>query len=138
MKKNIISCFVIVVFAVLFVSCSSKKSNYSLRLVIDSWSDQDIDYPEKEFLFEDIALKETYNISLEGDSTYYLRKFKVVKVDENSITISTPIPLSEKDEGINLNSKEKKFIIEYGKSTKLDTLIMDGGEWYVFTLVDKE
>lgn len=47
MKKNIISCFVIVVFAVLFVSCSSKKSNYSLRLVIDSWSDQDIDYPEK-------------------------------------------------------------------------------------------
>lgn len=138
MKKNIISSFVILIFAALFVSCSPKKSNYNLHVVVDSWSDQDIDYPEEEFLFENITSKETYSIPLDGDSDYYLREFKVIKIDENSITISTPISLSDKEEGINLNSDEKTFTIQYNNSTTLNTLIMDGGEWYVFTLVDKE
>ncbi|WP_029502016.1 hypothetical protein [Lachnoclostridium phytofermentans] len=138
MKENIIVCFIVIVAATLFVSCSPKESNYSLHLVVDSWSDQDIDYPEDEFLFENIILNETYVIALDGDSDYLLRKFKVIKIDESSITISTPIPLSVKEEGINLGSKEKKFTIEYGKATSLDTLIMDGGEWYVFSLIEKE
>nr|WP_295680983.1 hypothetical protein [uncultured Lachnoclostridium sp.] len=138
MKENIIVCFIVIVAATLFVSCSPKESNYSLHLVVDSWSDQDIDYPEDEFLFENIILNETYVIALDGDSDYLLRKFKVIKIDESSITISTPIPLSDKEEGINLGSKEKKFTIEYGKATSLDTLIMDGGEWYVFSLIEKE
>jgi hypothetical protein len=139
MKKNILSSFVIVVVAVavavLLALSPSKESNYSLHLVVDSWSDQDIDYPEEEFDFESITLNKTYVIPLEGDTDYYLRKFKVVKIDDSSITISTSIPLSNNEDGnINLNSKKRKFVIKNNKSISLDTLIMDAGESYEFTL----
>lgn len=139
MKKIILSSFVIVVVAVvvavLLVFSSPKESNYSLHLVVDSWSDQDIDYPEEEFDFENITLSKTYVIPLAGDTDYLLRKFKVIKIDDNSITISTSIPLSNNEDGsINLNSKKRKFVIKNDKSLSLDTLIMDAGESYEFTL----
>ncbi|HEX3077730.1 MAG TPA: hypothetical protein VHQ24_12780 [Lachnospiraceae bacterium] len=139
MKKFIISSFVIVVICIsaLLVLSAPKDSNYNIHLVVDSWSDQDIDYPEQEFDFKNIELNETYVIPLEGDGIDFLREFKVVKIDDSSITISTPMPLSNKESGIDLNSTKRKFIIKAGKTTELDTLTMDAGEWYVFTLVDK-
>jgi hypothetical protein len=84
MKKIILPSFIIIVVAVvvavlLFLS-APKESNYSLHLVVDSWSDQDIDYPEEEFNFENITLNKTYVIPLEGDTDYLLRKFKVLKL----------------------------------------------------------
>lgn len=142
MRKIILSGFAIVLIGVsllLVISLSApKESNYSLNLVVDSWSDQDIDYPEDEFYFDTIALNETYTIPLAGNPDYYLRKFKVIKIRENYITISTPIPLSDKEGGINLLSKKRKFVIEADKSLILHTLLMDGGEVYKYTSVEKE
>jgi hypothetical protein len=144
MKKIILSSFVVVVVVavvvkVLLALSPPKESNYSLHVVIDSWSDQDVDYPEEEVNFENITSNDTYVIPLAGNSDYLLREFKVVDVDESSITISTPIPLSNNEDGtINLGSEKTKFLIEYGMPSSLDTLSMDGGEWYVFTLIDKE
>jgi hypothetical protein len=139
MKKFIITSFVIVVICIsaLLVLSAPKDSNYNIHLVVDSWSDQDIDYPEQEFDFKNIELNKTYVIPLEGDGIDFLREFKVVKIDDSSITISTPMPLSNKESGIDLNSKKRKFVIKAGLTTELDTLTMDAGEWYVFTLVDK-
>lgn len=144
MKKILIAGFIAVVLTAavvtVFFSLSSPKesrSDYSLHLVVDSWSDQDVDYPEKTFDFENIKLNKTYVIPLEGNSDYYLREFKVIKIEKNSITISTPIPLSNNGDGtINLNSRKKKFVIEHGMTLILDTLIMDAGEWYQFTLTE--
>lgn len=140
MKKIILSSFavVVVVVTVLLVISPAKESNFSLHLVVDSWSDQDIDYPEEEFDYENITLYETYVIPLVGNNDYLLREFKVVKIDESSITISTSIPLSNNQNGIDLGSKQTKFVINDGVSLSLDTLIMDAGEWYEFTLIEKE
>ncbi len=143
MKKIIISSFVLVVVVVVVVTIllllsPSKESNYSLHIVVDSWSDQDIDYPEEEFDYENITLYETYAIPLEGNKDYLLREFKVVKIDESSITISTSIPLSNSENGIDLGSKQTKFVIKDGETLRLDTLTMDAGEWYEFTLIEKE
>ena len=140
MKKIILSSFavVVVVVTVLLVISPAKESNFSLHLVVDSWSDQDIDYPEEEFDYENITLYETHVIPLVGNNDYLLREFKVVKIDESSITISTSIPLSNNQNGIDLGSKQTKFVINDGVSLSLDTLIMDAGEWYEFTLIEKE
>lgn len=141
MKKIIISSLVVVVavITVLLVLSSPKESNYSLHLVVDSWSELDIDYPEDEFDFENIVLNETFAIPISGDSDEFLREFKVVKIDKNSITISTTIPLSNNEDGtIDLDSKRTKFVIKNGMSLTLDTLIMDAGEVYHFTLIEKE
>jgi flagellar basal body-associated protein FliL len=141
MKKIIISSFIVVVViavvTVLLNLSSPRESNYRLHLVVDSWSESDIDYPEEEFDFENITLNKTYVIP--GDNYYELREFKVVKVDKSSITIYTSIPLSNKEDGtIDLNSKKRRFVIEDGKTLSLDTLTMDAGEWYEFTLIEKE
>ncbi|ABX40929.1 hypothetical protein [Lachnoclostridium phytofermentans] len=135
MKKCIISSLVVVLFAALLVSCSPKESNYSLHLLVDSWSDQNIDYPENEFYYENLISKKTYDIPLRGSA--FLREFKVVKIDSNSITISTSESYSDNEDGHVFASEKKKFVIEYGKSKTIYTRSMDAGESYVFTLVEK-
>lgn len=134
MKKYVIPGLIVVIVILILIISVPKESDYTLHLVVDSWSDQDMDYPEEEFTFQNITLFKKYVIPLEGDKDYLLREFRVVKISKNSFTISTPIPLSNNENGIDLNSKKKKFVVEEGKTLKLDTLITDAGEVYQFRI----
>ncbi len=137
MKKIIISGFVAVIAIVtIFICFTKKESDYGLHLVVGSWTEQGADYPDLDFDYENIKLYKTYTVPLEEDSTY-LRKFKVVKIKDNSITISTSTPLSENRDGIYLKS-QTKFVIKDGKPLILRSITMDAGEGYIFTLIKKE
>ncbi len=136
MKKIILSGFIAVVaITILFILFSKKESDYSLHLVVGSWTDQGAD-SDQEFDFENIRLNETYVIPLEEDS-FYLREFKVVRIKDNSITITTSLPLSENRDGVYLDTKSK-FIIKYDIPLILRTFTMDAGEGYTFSLHEKE
>ena len=137
MKKIIISGFVAVIAIVtIFICFTKKESDYGLHLVVGSWTEQGADYPDLDFDYENIKLYKTYTVPLEEDSTY-LRKFKVVKIKDNSITISTSTPLSENRDGIYLKS-QTKFVIKDDKPLILRSITMDAGEGYIFTLIKKE
>lgn len=142
MKKIIIpglSVILIIVIVLLVLSISSpQESSYRLQVEVDYWTDQDIDYPEDIFYFDTIKLHKTYTIPLEGEAGHRLRKFKVVRIRENSITIRTSVHLSDGEGGINFFSSKRKFSIEADKTLHLYTLTMDGGEIYRFSLVNKE
>lgn len=137
MKKIIISGFVAVIAIVtIFIFFTKKESDYGLHLAVGSWTEQGADYPDLEFDYENIRLYKTNTVPLEEDSIY-LRKFKVVKIKDNSITISTSTPLSENRDGIYLKS-QTKFVIKADKPLILRSITMDAGEGYIFTLVKKE
>ncbi len=137
MKKIIISGFVAVIAIVtIFIFFTKKESDYGLHLVVGSWTEQGADYPDLEFDYENIRLYKTNTVPLEEDSIY-LRKFKVVKIKDNSITISTSNPLSENRDGIYLKS-QTKFVIKDDKPLILRSITMDAGEGYIFTLIKKE
>lgn len=136
MKKIITYGFIAVIaISILFIFLSKKESDYSLHLVVGSWTEQGAN-PDQEFDFENIRLNETYVIPLKEDS-FYLREFKVVKIKDNSITISTSIPLSENRGDVYLDAKSK-FLIKDDTTLNVRTLTMDAGEGYLFTLFEKE
>lgn len=137
MKKIIISGFVAVIAIVtIFIFSTKKESDYGLHLVVNSWTEQGTDYPDLEFDYENIKLYKTNTVPLEEDSIY-LRKFKMIKIKYNSITISTSTPLSEKRDDIYLKS-QTKFVIKDDKPLILRSNTMDAGEGYIFTLIKKE
>ena len=137
MKKIVISGFVaIIAIVTIFIYFTKKESDYGLHLVVGSWTEQGADYPDLEFDYENIKLYKTNTVPLEEDSIY-LRKFKVVKIKDNSITISTSTPLSENRDGIYLKS-QTKFVIKDDQPLILRSITMDAGERYIFTLIKKE
>lgn len=129
MKKVILFC-IILFSVVLLTGCGNKKSDYKLQIKESSWSGWSEDYkPEEKTNEYEIELGKEYVI---GGGTL---TFKIEKINKNSIEIVTTNPFSSGEGGIDLSTKETKFIVSKDEELKLTTPSMDEGEIYYLKLI---
>ncbi len=94
-----------------------------IRISKSYWSgERNFKEPEPEVSEYDIELNKRINLGGIGDL-----EIIIVKVNKDSITIKTSIPMSGNEGGINLRTKKTEFIIEKGKTLHLVTPTMDAG-----------
>ena len=129
MKKSIIRIFILFCVLITITACDSKEK-LNLKVIATSWSSgQNMQAPEEEFYY-DVKLNEEYTVKEGGLGL----TFTITEINKDSIVIKTTEPFSEGEEGINLQSKQKKFTIKKGEKIKLTTPTMDAGGIYYFEL----
>ena len=129
MKKNLIRIFILFCVLITITACDSKEK-LNLKVIATSWSSgQNMQAPEEEFYY-DVKLNEEYTVKEGGLGL----TFTITEINKDSIVIKTTEPFSEGEEGINLQSKQKKFTIKKGEKIKLTTPTMDAGGIYYFEL----
>ncbi len=110
-----------------------------------SWSGWSEDYKPQEIENEyDIVVNKKYIITnkvLTWQDEEIVEKevevlsFVISEVNDNSIKINTNRVLSDNEEGIDLYTKKKEFIITTEKPLELITPTMDQGYIFIFTLI---
>ncbi len=136
MKKRIIIFTVLLAFVFLLTGCNKEKEeeikvDFKLRIKESSWSGWTENYKPKEVTNDyEVVLDKEYSV----DSDYF--KFKITKINKDSIIIQTESPYSDKEKGIDLNSKKTEFEIFLDKETELTTPTMDEGRIYYLQLVE--
>ena len=132
MKKNLIKVFIVFCLLITITACGKKEDSkeFKLRVTASSWSGEGrMTPPEEEFTY-DVELNKRYVVK-EGSLGLV---FTVTEINKDSITIKTEEPFSDNEEGINLRSNKKEFILEKDKKIKLNTPTMDAGGIYTLTL----
>ena len=135
MKKRIIIFTVLLAFVFLLTGCNKEKEeeikvDFKLRIKESSWSGWTENYEPKEVTNDyEVVLDKEYSV----DSDNF--KFKITKINKDSIIIQTESPYSDNEQGIDLNSKKTEFEIFLDKETTLTTPTMDAGRIYYLQLV---
>ena len=118
MKKNIVFLICILAFILLITGCSKKGTNYKLQIKESSWSGWTQNYKPKEVVNKyNVTLGKEYNI----DSGILI--FKITKINNDSIIIETKDSFSDNENGVDLQSKKKKFKVSINKELTLTTSI---------------
>lgn len=122
MKKKIIVISSIAILAVLVLGVGIHFFSPTYDIIIkDKFRDE-----EKEYT---VRINDT--IKVDDDLT-----FKIIKGDKDSITIKTSEPMCQTGVdylSINLNSKEKKFVVKKNEETVLHCLVMDASISYTIS-----
>lgn len=110
-----------------------------------SWSGWSEDYKPQEIENEyDIVVNKKYIITNKVltwqdeekvEKEVEVLSFVISEVNDNSIKINTNRVLSDNEEGIDLYTKKKEFIITTEKPLELITPTMDQGYIFIFTLI---
>ena len=130
MKVKIIISIFLISFVFLLTGCKTKEVDFKLQIKESSWSGWSEDYKPEEVANEyDIVLGKEYKI----DSDRFI--FKIEKINRKSIIIETKDAFSDNEDGIDLNTKKKKFEVFLDKEIKLTTPTMDAGQIYYLKLV---
>ena len=135
MKKRIIIFTVLLAFVFLLTGCNKEKEeeikvDFKLRIKESSWSGWTENYEPKEVTNDyEVVLDKEYSV----DSDNF--KFKITKINKDSIIIQTESPYSDNEQGIDLKSKKTEFEIFLDKETTLTTPTMDAGRIYYLQLV---
>jgi hypothetical protein len=130
MKKKIIISIFLISFVFLLTGCRNKEADFKLQIKESSWSGWSANYKPEEVTNEyDIVLGKEYII----DSDSFI--FKIKKINSKSIIIETKDAFSDSEDGIDLNTKKKKFEVFLDKEIKLTTPTMDEGKIYYLKLV---
>ena len=131
--KKIVICLLIVLFifvVVIAYSIKNERYNFKLRIKESSWSGWVEGYEPQEVTKEyDVGLGKEYSIN----SGNFI--FSIEKINSDNIIIKTSQTFSDKENGIDLNSKKNKFTIYLDKETELTTPTMDEGAIYYLKLV---
>ena len=119
-----------------------------MKLIIkqSSWSGWSKDYKPTEIEKEyEINTNEKYVVKtvtisrlkdgkwVEGEEE--ILSFNISEVNDNSIKINTYQEFSGNENGINLRTYKKEFIITTEKPLKLITPTLDAGDIFIFTLI---
>ncbi len=129
MKKRHLFIGLLVIVAVIFLTGCKKENKFKLEVTESSWSGWSENYkPEEKTYYYDIVLDKEYS----SESGRF--KFKVIEVNKDNIVVKTTEVYSDKEEGIDLNTKKTEFTIYLNKKTTLTTPTMDEGDIYYLTL----
>lgn len=135
MKKKIIVIGSIAILAVLMLGVGIHffSPTYDITIREEIWVPNDeeqrceqVKNEEKEY-----TVKINDKIQVDDDLT-----FKIIKGDKDSITIKTSEPMCQTGvdyTAINLNSKEKKFVVKKKEETVLHCLVMDASISYTIS-----
>ena len=126
---------------------SSDLVDYSKKLIIDSsaWSDCmgafDPQPTREEY---EIRLDEEYIIKTrpyttieDGEEKEYQEEvfsFEILEVNQDSIKILTFQPFSDSEDGIDLTTDKREFIVKLNEPITLTTPTMDGGDRFTLSL----
>lgn len=106
----------------------NRSINYKITIIEKFWGESGERYHNKELT---LNIKLNDEIKVNGGLGDEIT-FKVIKVDNNSITIKTSEEMSQNI--VNLLSNENEFIIKTGEETKLNRLVTDMGISYTIIL----
>lgn len=111
------------------------ENTFILKVNSSSWSGLAEEYePEIIETEYDTILDEEYTI---GNGSLALT-FTIEEINEDNIVIRTTEVFSDSEDGIDLNTKKKKFTVYLDEELKLETPTMDAGNTYYLTLLNKE
>ncbi len=131
---GIIILLVIIAISLAIYFYNKKANSYKLILTEYAWSEYGVNSDDK--IIREFKVNE-------GDIIYSENKmFKditltIAKIEKDSITIETNEPMSlrkSEDDGIDLLTKETKFVLKRGETFILTTPTMDAGVNYKFEL----
>ena len=120
---------VLLLLPLLLCSCMEREEEVLLEVKKTTWSARTVsDYP----VADTAVYAAEADLVIPSDTSILDCSFTVVSVSDTEIRICSDADLSvkERDKGINLSSKEREFVIPYGKTVTLATPTLDAGIIY--------
>ena len=118
-------------------------NNMKIKVISSSWTNSKDYTPKEEESFYEIQLNKKYVVkareysNVNGDThSEEIFSFEVSQISDNSVSIHTFQPFSDKEQGINLRSNKQDFTIDTDKPVRLITPTMDRGDIFTLSLVD--
>ncbi len=135
MKKVLLILVLIVLIGLggFYLVLLNTKEEVTVKIIERYWAGEK-GFKDLDPLMMDYTVKKGDVIKAKRFNNGY--EFTIKKITKNAVYITSNKPISGEEDGVDLNTKQKDYVIKIGKKLELTEPSMDAGSIYVFEIVE--